>query len=157
MESRVGEDESKNKVAKIIFKEVSSNCPALPLLLNSSLPAVPAAGPAGSSCLLRWADAGGEQLLGKMAVKRSKFAEVPPITVKLVGLKHWEVRASWLFQSGIRCCSAQSVTLGCASRQVTELRYLSCLLVHIRFSREAMTQRQLWQHREIGLVLQSFF
>lgn len=106
METRVGEDESKNKVAKIIFKEVSSNCPALPLLLNSSLPAGPAAGPAGSSCLLRWADAGGEQLLGKMAVKRSKFAEVPPITVKLVGLKHWEVRASWLFQSGIRCCGA---------------------------------------------------
>lgn len=48
-----------------------------------------------------------------MSIKWNKFAEVPQITVKLVGLKHWEVRASWLFQSRIRCCSsAQSVILG---------------------------------------------
>lgn len=30
-----------------------------------------------------------------MSIKWNKFAEVPQITVKLVGLKHWEVRALW--------------------------------------------------------------
>lgn len=64
---------------------------------------------------------------GRMSIKWNKFAEVPEITVKLVGLKHWEVRALWLFWSRIRCSSARSVTLG----RPTGLRYTSCLFVHI--------------------------
>lgn len=57
-----------------------------------------------------------------MSIKWNKFAEVPQITVKLVGLKHWEVRASWLFQSRICCCSsARSVILG----HMIKLRYSS--------------------------------
>lgn len=64
---------------------------------------------------------------GRMSIKWNKFAEVPQITVKLVGLKHWEVRASWLFGSGIRCSSARSVILG----RPSGLRYPSRLSAHI--------------------------
>lgn len=38
-----------------------------------------------------------------MSIKWNRFSEVPQITVKLVGLKHWEVRAAWFQGRGIHC------------------------------------------------------
>lgn len=83
----------------------------LPVLLNSSVLCLPSPslpqrhGLAGSSSW--W---GAALLPGRrMSIKWNRFSEVPQITVKLVGLKHWEVRAAWFLGSGIRCCGVAAV------------------------------------------------
>lgn len=109
MEAKVGQDESNSKIAKIIFKEVS-NRPAPPPFCST--PRCCACCP--QPCRSLWHRHGlvgssswwGAALLpqGRMSIKWNRFSEVPQITVKLVGLKHWEVRAAWFLGSGILCC-----------------------------------------------------
>lgn len=116
METKVGQDESNSKMTKI-FKEVS-NRPAPPPFCSTP--------PCCASCpcpcrslqhhhgLVGSSSWWGAALLprARMSIKWNRFSEVPQITVKLVGLKHWEVRAAWFLGSGILCHGGAAVPGG---------------------------------------------
>lgn len=114
MEAKVGRDGSSSKTAKIIFKEVS-NHPAPPPFCST--PPCCASCPRPCRSLRhRHGLAGSSSWWGavllpreRMSMKWNRFSEVPQITVKLVGLKHWEVRAAWFLGSGSLCRGGAAV------------------------------------------------
>ena len=61
-----------------------------------------------------------------MSIKRHRFSEVPLVTVKLVGLKNWEVRVLWLFCSGTSCCNAPAIILGHQTKGLCLQYLLAC-------------------------------
>lgn len=73
-----------------------------------------------------------------MSIKWNRFAEVPQITVKLVGLKHWEVRALWLISERDALLQRMVCYFGPYDRVAVPLVSVSAR--RRRFSRDAVLQ-----------------